>query len=126
MNGMRKAAASEALPGLVDTGPHRNGAVYLGVSRSIAAHVAEGRLDLERDAGRLALARTLAHQCDLAGGLGGMKREPYAVAALARELRGLLLELTGITVDDDVPIWLEEDPDLDPDAVDDTDRTGTM
>jgi hypothetical protein len=113
---MRSTRADEALPGMTDTGPRRSGPVYRGVCQTVAAHVDAGRLDAALDAGTIALARSLAHQLDLAGGHGGIKREPYAVAALARELRSLLELLAG-GAGDDAPPWLDDDDDDDAGAV---------
>lgn len=83
--------------------------MYRGVGRSIAAHTETGRVDADADAGTLELARSLAHQIDLAGGYGGVKREPYAIPGLSRELRDLLAIITGTAVADTVPPWLEDD-----------------
>jgi hypothetical protein len=67
-------------------------------------------MDELADAGTLELARSLAHQIDLAGGYGGVKREPYAIPGLSRELRDLLAIITGTAaVSDTVPPWLEDD-----------------
>lgn len=112
---MRSKSNDDALPGLSDTGARRGGAIYRGVCLSISTHVDAGELDRDRDAGTLALARALAHQADLAGGYAGNKREPYAVASLARELRVVLELLAGNRPEPDTPAWLLEDDD--PDAL---------
>lgn len=110
---MRSTRDDDALPGLAGAGPRRTGPVYRGVCAAIAAHVEAGTIDRDRDAGTLALARSLAHQLDLAGGHAGLKREPYAVASLARELRATLEHVTGTRPDTDTPAWLLEDDDPD-------------
>lgn len=106
---MRSNPTDEALPGLTGTGARRDGAIYRGVCLAITAHVEGGDLDRARDAGTIALARSLAHQADLAGGHAGSKREPYAVASLARELRAVLELIAGARVESDTPPWLLED-----------------
>lgn len=114
---MRSNRENEALPGLSETGPRRSGPVYRGVCQAVAARVESGRLDALLDAGTIALARSLAHQLDVAGGHGGNKREPYAVASLGRELRSVLELLAGGVAGDDTPPWFEDDDDLDAGAV---------
>jgi hypothetical protein len=91
--------------------------VYRGIGQSIAAAVDAGRVDPVADAGTLELARSLGHAIDLAGGYGGVKREPYAFVGLSRELRDLLAIITGTAAStDDRPPWLDDDEDEDDDV----------
>jgi hypothetical protein len=76
----------EALPGLGDVAATTTNAGYL--QRHVAAAIVAAELD-DRDKGMGALAEACAWAVDLAH----YRRDPYAVAAAARELRETLVRL---------------------------------
>lgn len=77
-------SADDALPGLGEAGQGRAGYLQSAVAKAIEA----AQLD-DRDKGMGALAEACARAVDLAH----YRRDPYAVAAAARELRETLTRL---------------------------------
>lgn len=74
---------------LLTLAPSRKGRCESNVDRAVLAGYAAGTVDKNLDAAAVALARTLARATDAQAEAGN----PWAIAALARELRVLLERL---------------------------------